>query len=645
MDAAPCARRCAHLFHQSFKRVLAGIAIAAIGSLGVCSSSALASVCTERSSSTTASPPTVHGYPMHAFSRDPRPLYVDGSLRYPPAPGWVKELYDPFAHPIPIWDSWTYGAVQHHRVGSQLAPWAKWENGYTGDFYVNPSLGGRGGTQLELRMPDGTKAISFFLQPELGGDVHIGSSIRGDHISTGLDSCPNYPDGGDEAWGFFEGGDSSARLYTVYMSADDDNYLDTVYLTTNKEGPDYRTLSEGVAIGQFGINVAGGASADLLSYAPVLRYDNEEAFRADSVANITDWWDNTLQRANGGTVDHFGDDQQLNIDFLGATYPDGEAATEGDKLDAGGDETQLSVAAQTMRLDPRYADRTYGREVVGSQGRRWLQYWLWYYSNPGVQGSGGFGMHEGDWEMVSYRMKEDGSGPDLAAYAEHNSGSTCTWSNVQKEPGTGAPVAYVAVNSHASYFQAGRYNLPATAQDFAEGDGDEIRPNVSPVGEQRWVTWPGHWGGTEPRPILGRIGVDSRSPRGPVFQGSKWDDPDAWAAGLTTTCNADGAGRPGRGGPPRPRFTSKRVGDQVVVDYEISAVTEGQVEAASVGVTVDRPGEKQTPVLDLKPTSGSGRISLPVPKGSGALTVRMSAYSTDGMKSHDVSAPVGAESG
>ena len=644
MDTAPCARSFRNPSQTLRERraVDAGLAfIAALVLLAAQPAVAPASVCTERSSATTSSPPTVQGYPMHAFPRDPRPLYTAGAVRYPAAPGWVNQLYDPFGHAIPIKDSWTYGGVEHHRVGSQLAPWARWENDYTGDFYVNPKLGSRGGTQLELVMPEGTKAISFFLQPELGGNVHIGASIRGEAMSTGLDSCPNYRDGNWEAWGDFEGGDTSARLYTVYMSADDDNYLDTVMINTRKEGPDYLSLPEGVAIGQFGINVAGGPSADLLRYSPVLRYDNEEAFRADSAANITDWPSNKLERANGGTVNN----PDLNIDFLGATYPDGEAATEGDKLDADGDESQLALAAQTMRLDPRYADRTYGREVVGSQGRRWLQYWLWYYSNPGVKGSGGFGMHEGDWEMVSYRMKPDGSAPDLAAYAAHNTGSICTWNNVQKEPGTGAPVAYVAVNSHASYFDAGRYNLPATAQDFAEGDGGELRPTVGAIGEQRWVTWPGHWGGTEPRPVIGWIGADSRSPRGPVFQGAKWDDPDTWAAGLTTTCNADGAGSPGRGGPPRPRFTSQRVGDEVLVDYEIPATADGQVEAASVGVTVDRPGETQTPTLDLAPTTGSGRISVPVPKGSGGLTVRVSSYSAEGMKSKDASAPVGGAAG
>ena len=466
----------------------------------------------------------------------------------------------------------------------------------------------------------------------------VRSSIRGDAVSTGGQSCPNFRDGNWEAWGEFEGGDTSARLYTVYMSADDANYLDTVMIGTRKVGSDYLSIPEGVAIGQFGINVAGGPSADLLRYSPILRYDNEEAFRADSAANITDHPTNKLERANGGAVTH----PELNIDFLGATYPDGESATEGDELDADGDESQLALAAQSMRFDQRYADRTYGREVVGSQGRRWLQYWLWYYSNPGVKGSGGFGMHEGDWEMVSYRMKEDGSGPDLAAYAAHNTGSTCTWNNVQTDPSTGAPIAYVAVNSHASYFDAGRYSLPATAQDFAEGDGGEIRPSVSSIGEQRWITWPGRWGGTAPRPVLGTIGVDSRSPRGPAFQGDKWDDPDAWAASLTTTCNADGAPRPGRRGPPRPRFTSQRVGDEVVVDYEIPPGADSQAEPASVGVTVDRPGETQTPTLELAPTAGRGRISVAVPKGSGALTVRVSSYSDDGMKSNDASAPVGS---
>jgi hypothetical protein len=334
--------------------------------------------------------------------------------------------------------------------------------------------------------------------------------------------------------------------------------------------------------------------------------------------------------------------------MLGDVYADGETATADDEIDADGSESDLAVAAQTMRLDPAYANRAYGRDVMGSDGRRWLQYWLWYYSNPGVSGGWGFGMHEGDWELVQYRMKEDGSEPDLAVYAAHKEKISCTWPNVQKDVATGAPIAYVAVNSHASYFEAGTHRLvpPAPAIDRVEGDGEAVRPTVVRLTNQRWLFWPGSWGGTHPRPGFGGVGADQSSPKGPMFQNPKWSDPSGWAGTATQTCAADGAPGPHPpGGPPRPRFSSRRVGDTVEVEYELPAAEDG-ARATAIGVTLDRPGGRQLPALELDATSGeTGSMSIPVPPGTGELTVRVSSYADSGQKSRAAAAPVGERSG
>ena len=67
---------------------------------------------------------------------------------------------------------------------------------------------------------------------------------------------------------------------------------------------------------------------------------------------------------------------------------------------------------------PQYANRVHGRAKEGSDGRVWLQYWLWYFYNDYTLALD-IGLHEGDWEMVQLRMAEDLSAPDLAVYAQH----------------------------------------------------------------------------------------------------------------------------------------------------------------------------------------------------------------------------------
>jgi hypothetical protein len=428
----------------------------------------------------------------------------------------------------------------------------------------------------------------------------------------------------------------------------------------NRDGTGRRVIVPGIAAGYqsvgasmgYGAYVGGdGGNSDaetqaaLENYTPLLRYDDEEAFRADSAANITDWSENVLLRQNGEDVDDAGEGPDLGIDFLGAQYSDGVSAAEGDRVDARGPSLQLVIAAQTMHRNAAYADRVYGRAVVGSDGRKWLQYWLWYYANPGVSGSLGFGSHEGDWELVQFRLKEDGSEPDLAAYAAHKTKTICSWNSVEKDPGTGAPVVYVAVNSHASYFERGQKHLPLTARDKVEGDGDSVRPEVTLLRDQSWLTWPGPWGGTEGRAGLDHIGVDQDSPRGPAFQGDKWTDPSTWAVSGADGCAADSGGAQSQDAtPPVPSFSSQQTGDSVEVDYQIPTPDGGDPVADVVAVTVDRPGDAQTPIVSFAPTDGSGSVSLPVPPGQGEVTVRVSSYSNDGVKSRDVAAPLGQRS-
>ena len=193
----------------------------------------------------------------------------------------------------------------------------------------------------------------------------------------------------------------------------------------------------------------------LRRYAPELRYEAQEGYFSDSAAEMTDNFAGSRQNylvSSSGTriaaANPADPLAHLSLGFLGdPVYADGRAATTGDYLDAAN--TNYQQDAQRMRA-AGYADRVYGRAVV-SGGRTWLQYWFFYYYNP--QNVLGFGVHEGDWEFVQVGLNADGA-PDVATYAQHSGGEQCAWSRVVKSGE--APVVYVALASHASYFSLGR---------------------------------------------------------------------------------------------------------------------------------------------------------------------------------------------
>ena len=163
----------------------------------------------------------------------------------------------------------------------------------------------------------------------------------------------------------------------------------------------------------------------------------------------------------------------LSLAFLGdPAYADGRAATTSDYLDAAN--TFYQQDAQRMRA-AGYGDRVYGRAAT-SGGKTWLQYWLFSYYNP--QNVLGFGVHEGDWEFIQIGLDADGA-PDVATYAQHGGGERCAWSQVQKSGG--APVVYVALASHASYFSSGVNPRGFYPDDYHRGGGYQVRPALEIV--------------------------------------------------------------------------------------------------------------------------------------------------------------------
>ena len=151
----------------------------------------------------------------------------------------------------------------------------------------------------------------------------------------------------------------------------------------------------------------------------------------------------------------------------------------------------------------------------------WVQYWIWFDSNPQDRGVLRSGRHEGDWELVQYRP--DGS---EAVYAQHSGAERCASGSIESRGGR--PVVYVANGSHASYFHAGvRDRMWPDPNDEADGRGVVLRPAVGRVsaGSPSWMRFDGRWGAAR----AGWFPPEQSSPRGPAFQGVRWDDPEAWA--------------------------------------------------------------------------------------------------------------------
>ncbi|MBJ7330397.1 MAG: Vps62-related protein [Solirubrobacteraceae bacterium] len=197
-----------------------------------------------------------------------------------------------------------------------------------------------------------------------------------------------------------------------------------------------------------------------------------------------------------------------------------------------------SVAAASVVVPGRDGDRrsaVYGRATPAAGGGAWLQYWLFYAGNDQDRGIVRTGRHEGDWEMVQYRLDRTGR-PVEAVYAQHSIAERCAWSAVEQRGGR--PVVYAAHGSHASYLRAGtRDRMWPDPNDEADGRGEIVRPRLVAVSASTppWMRWSGRWGGAE---AAWWNPAEQDSPTGPAFQQQgRWSDPDAWAR-AATPCRA-----------------------------------------------------------------------------------------------------------
>ncbi len=162
--------------------------------------------------------------------------------------------------------------------------------------------------------------------------------------------------------------------------------------------------------------------------------------------------------------------------------------------------------------------------VYGRRTGPWLQYWLFFAENLQDRGILRTGRHEGDWEMVQYKLR-DGR-PVRAVYAQHARAESCGYGHVRRSGGR--PVVFLARGSHAAYFVPGvRDRMWPDPNDEADGRGPRVRPRLVRVSEDRppWMAYDGRWGDSR----AGWVPGEMDSPRGPAFQPDRWDAA-GWAA-------------------------------------------------------------------------------------------------------------------
>jgi hypothetical protein len=377
--------------------------------------------------------------------------------------------------------------------------------------------------------------------------------------------------------------------------------------------------------------------ADLVRrHFPVLRYDSQGSFMADSPAVLTNRVApsgkpaNLLKRADGTVLaSAAGGTAQVRLELGLLDFPNyrnGTPALRSDHLDAVGRDYVLQ--ARQMHTG-ELADRVYGR-AVEDDGGSWLQYWFFYLYND--KAFLGFGLHEGDWEMVQLRLDPRGR-PSSMAFAQHNHGQRCRWELVEKHGER--PVVYVARGSQASYPVSGRHDAPVVP-DHADGRGPEVSgATLELLGddEPRWVAWPGRWGSSKARSVL-----ESNSPRGPAHQ-EKWSDPATFHEECDEVDPRELAREVLPPTPPTPAIGARRVGDRAVIAYRFPQA-EGPTPVQLV-VTLDADQDGLPPATYThRVETPSGALEHPLPLDEQAYEVRASAADERGNVSDPVSAPL-----
>lgn len=271
------------------------------------------------------------------------------------------------------------------------------------------------------------------------------------------------------------------------------------------------------------------------TYSPILVMHPAERFRPAAVDGYL--LDSDLERKDAATGIWTKIDEPLPVGPTGADL----------RLNQ-----RLCNASEGIAAIPCYAaaaaaHKEIPRHVYGAAFRRGnliaLQYWIFYpydaYS-PTVPAGQIWQVHEGDWESVSVILDKQAT-PLWLGLSRHSEGARRAWAAAPKR-GT-HPLVYVALGSHANYFDAGVQpfsplwvpkqliqiirSLGALPADHT-GKGRVIQPVVVHVNATtpKWMAFAGTWG--EDQYLHARAGqapvVFGGGPRGPVFH-EQWRRP------------------------------------------------------------------------------------------------------------------------
>jgi hypothetical protein len=347
--------------------------------------------------------------------------------------------------------------------------------------------------------------------------------------------------------------------------------------------------------------------AELLRrHQPRLYFDSNEVFFADSAAMWTDCPGNVLKRAGGATLASAGGSPLLSLNFLArGMYGDGR--TQVQETDTISDPTR-DYRAQAVRLHQNraYANRIYGHAVHDDDGALWLQYWFFYFYND--YAFAGFGLHEGDWEMIQLRLGAD-EAPDLAVYAQHKHAGQRSWDKVEKaKDNPDQPIVYVARGSHASYFDNKHPHWTGVWFDRCDGKRHDSLQTLEILQDNSpgWICWPGFWGDTR------KLGKDDPanqdSPQGPNMH-------DQWTKPKSLIEKADEKAAQDKGPPPTPpglptSLVLRRDSGHLSLDYAL-APANGQPAAKTIVVTINSRDDAVPPgTFVFKPESPAGTIEL-----------------------------------
>jgi hypothetical protein len=372
-------------------------------------------------------------------------------------------------------------------------------------------------------------------------------------------------------------------------------------------------------------------------YLPILRYDSQGSFQADSAATLTnrvgpEGEANVLKRADGTVLASASGGRRrpkLDLDFLGwPKYANDAKAAGSDFLDAVGRD-YVQQAREMHR--PPYADRIYGFVARDDDELKYLQYWFFYLFNN--KNFLGFGLHEGDWEMVQIKLKANDQ-PGSMAFAQHTHGQRSAWGVVEKR--NGRPVVYVARGSQASFARPGRHDAPVI-DDVADGKGREVSPTLEVLtdGSPAWVPWSGRWGSTKARHKL-----ESNSPRGPKQHG-QWDDPATFHEEADEFDPRRMAVGPPPPAPPTPAIRARRAGDRALISYRFPKPRAGLPAPVQLVVSIDSESDELPPATYAFPVEElAGELEHPLELEEGPYRVLASAADAEGNSSEQASARV-----